>query len=307
MVFLHSLCTMHDEAGNIDRRRDGITISNFQLAIALSVLLHVAVLWQWQIQKPPLDDASPPPLTVKLQPIPGPPPAVVTPPQRRAIVPPVPPVPPAPPVAAPTPPPVARAPQTPPTPPRNAPPPVIAITPPAPKEAAPPPMRAPPAEDFAAYVEAQRRARGESPAVASPPAEDENARATRLAVANLATQKAQGVGYDPNRSDPNRSGGIFTMKNRGVDYAEFMFNGWHTDARRNLQQLVEVLKGNNENIELAVVRKMIEIIRANVQGDFQWRSHRMNKVVTLSARERDNAGLEEFMIREFFYNPRIGP
>jgi hypothetical protein len=76
---------------------------------------------------------------------------------------------------------------------------------------------------------------------------------------------------------------------------------------RDRQQLVEVRKGNNENIELAVVRKMIEIIRANVQGDFQWRSHRMNKVVTLSARERDNAGLEEFMIREFFYNPRIGP
>ena len=287
---------MHDEAGNIDRRRDGITISNFQLAIALSVLLHVAVLWQWQIQKPPLDDASPPPLTVKLQPIPGPPPAVVTPPQRRAIVPPVPPV------AAPTPPPVARAPQTPPTPPRSAPPSVIAITPPAPKEAAPPPMRAPPAEDFAAYVEAQRRARGESASASSAPAEDENARATRLAVANLATQKAQGVGYDP-----NRSGGIFTMKSRGVDYAEFMFNGWHTDARRNMAQLIEVRKGNHDTIEVATVRKMIEIIRANVQADFQWRSHRMNKVVTLSARERDNAGLEEFLMREFFYNPRIGP
>ena len=290
---------MHDEAGNIDRRRDGITISNFQLAIALSVLLHVAALWQWQIQKPPLDDASPPPLTVKLQPIPGPPPAVVTPPQRRAIVPPVPP---APPVAAPTPPPVARAPQTPPTPPRSAPPSVIAITPPAPKEAAPLPMRAPPAEDFAAYVEAQRRARGESASASSAPAEDENARATRLAVANLATQKAQGVGYDP-----NRSGGIFTMKSRGVDYAEFMFNGWHTDARRNMAQLIEVRKGNHDTIEVATVRKMIEIIRANVQGDFQWRSHRMNKVVTLSARERDNAGLEEFLMREFFYNPRIGP
>ena len=287
---------MHDEAGNIDRRRDGITISNFQLAIALSVLLHVAVLWQWQIQKPPLDDASPPPLTVKLQPIPGPPPAVVTPPQRRAIVPPVPPV------AAPTPPPVARAPQTPPTPPRSAPPSVIAITPPAPKEAAPLPMRAPPAEDFAAYVEAQRRARGESASASSAPAEDENARATRLAVANLATQKAQGVGYDP-----NRSGGIFTMKSRGVDYAEFMFNGWHTDARRNMAQLIEVRKGNHDTIEVATVRKMIEIIRANVQADFQWRSHRMNKVVTLSARERDNAGLEEFLMREFFYNPRIGP
>ncbi len=97
------------------------------------------------------------------------------------------------------------------------------------------------------------------------------------------------------------------MRSRGVDYAELMFNGWHTEARRNMAQLIEVRKGEHGNIELAVVRKMIEIIRANVQGDFQWRSHRMNRVVTLSARQRDNARLEEFMLREFFYNPRIRP
>jgi hypothetical protein len=277
-------------------RRGGITISNFQLAIALSVLLHIAVLWQWKMQKPLPDDVSPPPLTVKLEPLPGPPPSVATPPQHRA-----PPVVPSPPVPAP---PVARAPAPPqPAQPRRVPPPVAAL-PPMPGESAPPPMRAPPADDFATYVEAQRRARGEpaASAAAPAPAETENARATRLAVANLSMQRAQGAGYDP-----NRSGGIFTMKSRGVDYAEFMFNGWHADARRNMAQLVEVRKGDHGNIELAVVRKMIEIIRANVQGDFQWRSHRMDKVVTLSARQQDNAGLEEFLMREFFYNPRIAP
>ncbi len=282
---------MRDWADNKLYRRDGITISSFQLAIAFSVLLHLAVLWQWKMQKP-LPDLTPPSITVKLEPIPGPPPAIVVPPppQSRA-------APPAPPVARAPATPAPRAPAPPPAPP------VIATAPPVAGETAPPPappMRAPPAEDFAAFVEARRRARGEPSAAA--PAEDENARATRLAVANLSTAKAQGVGYDP-----NRSGGIFTMKSRGVDYAEFMFNGWHTDARRNLQQLVEVRKGGNENIELAVVRKMIEIIRANVQGDFQWRSHRMNRVVTLSARQQDNAGLEEFLMREFFYNPRIAP
>ena len=163
-------------------------------------------------------------------------------------------------------------------------------------------MRAPPAVDLAAYVEAQRRARGESPAASAQPAEDENARATRLATANLATPKAQGMGYDP-----DRSGGIFTIRRVGVDYAEFMFYGWHADARRDMAQLIEVRKGNHSDIQLAVVRKMIEIIRVHAQADFTWRSHRMNKVVTLSARQRDNAGLEEFMLREFFYNPRLAP
>ena len=282
---------MPDRPDDRRYRRDGITVSAFQLAIALSVLLHVAVLWQWKIQQPPLDDVSPPSLTVKLAPLPGTPPSVATPPQRRA----PPPVAPSLPVTAPP----VQAVQ-----PRGAPPPLIATTP-LPGESAPPPvpsLRAPPAEDFATFIEAQRRARGE-PSVAAPaPPETENARATRLAVANLSTQKAQGVGYDP-----NRSGGIFTLKSRGVDYAEFMFNGWHVEARRDMVQLIEVRKGNHGNIELAVVRKMIEIIRANVQGDFQWRSHRMNKVVTLSARQQDNAGLEEFMLREFFFNPRIAP
>ncbi len=97
------------------------------------------------------------------------------------------------------------------------------------------------------------------------------------------------------------------MKRKGVDYAEFMFHGWHADARRNMDQLVEVRLGGNSNIELAVVRKMIEIIRSHVQGDFTWRSHRMNRVVTLSARQQDTAALEEFMLREFFFNPRIAP
>lgn len=290
---------MYDRLESLLYRRDGITITSFQLAIALSVLLHLAVLWQWKIQKP-LPDLSPPSLTVKLEPLPGPPPSIATPPPRPAT----------PPIATKAPPPaadppVARAPPAPRSPAIPSAPPVIATAPPVASESVPPPappMRAPPAEDFAAFVEARRRARGEPSTAAPAPPEDENARATRLAVANLSTTKAQGVGYDP-----NRSGGIFTMKSRGVDYAEFMFNGWHTDARRNLQQLVEVRKGNHENIEVATVRKMIEIIRANVQGDFQWRSHRMNKVVTLSARQQDNAGLEEFLMREFFYNPRIAP
>ena len=45
---------------------------------------------------------------------------------------------------------------------------------------------------------------------------------------------------------------------------------------------------------------MIELIRRYYQGDFNWESQRLDRIVTLSARTEDNAGLEEFMIKEFF-------
>lgn len=163
-------------------------------------------------------------------------------------------------------------------------------------------MRAPPAVDFAAFIESQRRARGESPAATPQPAEDDNARATRQAVANLSTPKAQALGHDP-----SRSGGVFNVKRRAVDYAEFTFNGWHSEARRNWAQDITVRKGNHATIELAVVREMIDIIRKYEQGDFPWYSHRLRRTVTRSARLRDSAELEEFLMQEFFFNPRVAP
>ncbi len=288
--------------GDFQQRRDVVTIPTIGIAVVLSVLLHIALIWQWkfQLRLPVPEQEVSPPLTVKLEPLPGPPPAaalIVPPP--AAMHPPSRAVREVPPPAAVRPPP--RVPQ-------GSPPPVIALDPPAPGTAAPAepttpaPVRAPPAGDFASFLEAQRRARGEPATVASAPAEDANARATRLAIANLKSQKAQPMGFDP-----NRSGGVFQIKSKGVDYAEFMFYGWHADARRDLQQLVEVRKGNNSTIELAVVRKMIEIIRGYEQTDFRWQSYRLNRSVMLSARLRDNAGLEEFLMNEFFYNPRIAP
>jgi hypothetical protein len=49
-----------------------------------------------------------------------------------------------------------------------------------------------------------------------------------------------------------------------------------------------------------MVKRMIKLIREHYQGDFNWDSHRLNRVVNLSARPQDNAGLEEFMLMEFF-------
>ena len=64
-------------------------------------------------------------------------------------------------------------------------------------------------------------------------------------------------------------------------------------------QLIEVRKGNNPDIDIAVIREIISIIRRHESGDFSWYSKRTSKSYMLSARTRDNAMLEDFMMREF--------
>ena len=72
-------------------------------------------------------------------------------------------------------------------------------------------------------------------------------------------------------------------------------------------QIIEVRKGNNPDIRIAVVRKIIEIIRAHEPGDFVWVSRRNTRGVALSARLADNAALEDYMMREFFNGDQRQP
>ncbi|MEO7727888.1 MAG: hypothetical protein ABIS45_11595, partial [Burkholderiales bacterium] len=157
-----------------------------------------------------------------------------------------------------------------------------------------------------AYIEARRRARGDSAAppstgsaIDAPPAETDKARSDRIAAANLGTQRKQTFGYDP-----AQGGGVFQLVRVGYIDAEFMFFGWNRDIRRNTKQLIEVKKGNNADTRIAIVRKMIAIIREYEQEDFLWESQRLGRSLMLSARARDNAGLEDFLMREFFDDPR---
>lgn len=126
------------------------------------------------------------------------------------------------------------------------------------------------------------------------PVEDENTRANRIVAQNLGSQERLTFGYDP-----DRSGGVFQLQLVGYDYAEFTFIGWNKDIRRTTKQLVEVRKGNNSDIRIAVVRRMIAIIREQVQEDFLWESQVLG-YRTLSARVKDNKALEEFLMGEFF-------
>jgi hypothetical protein len=292
--------------------RDTVAIPLFWIVLVLSVLVHVAVL----LFVPPLRLALRPgidpdsPLAVELQPRPEAR-AAPTPVPQPKVVPPAPPTPRAPPPRAKVPPPQPRPAAPPAAMARPAPPapPAIARGQPAPEtKSAPLPAEpitpervAPPrAGDLASYIEARRRARGESasaamPSNAAPAQPDEEARRDAIVAQNLGLGRAPVFG-----GPPRQGGGVFQITRLYYSNAEFAFFGWNKDIRRNTHQLIEVRKGEHSDIKLAVVRRMIQIIRDHESGDFVWESDRLGRDVMLSARPADNAGLEDFLMREFF-------
>ena len=100
--------------------------------------------------------------------------------------------------------------------------------------------------------------------------------------------------------DPNNAGGLFQVREVNYDDAWFYFFGMDRDINRNAKQRIEVRRGQNADIRIAVVRKMIEIIRENVSGDFLWQSARLGRDVRMSARPADNAELEAFILHDIF-------
>ena len=168
----------------------------------------------------------------------------------------------------------------------------------------PPPLpapdnAAPPADmsEMVAAARARRRAEG-APVPEDPPANDAGAsKGDEVARANIARSIAQARG-------PRTSGGVFQITHKGVREAEFLFRGWDNDSRAAARQLVRVDAGPNGDVEEAIVRRMIQIIRERQSGDFSWNSYRLGRVVVLSARREDNAGLTDFLKQEFFSGGR---
>lgn len=94
--------------------------------------------------------------------------------------------------------------------------------------------------------------------------------------------------------------GVFQILSKSTRMASFSFRGWKPGANNSWRQVIEVDAGLGGDVELAIVRRMIELIRTHYTGDFSWDSHRVGHVVTLSARPKDSAELESFMMKEFF-------
>jgi type IV secretory pathway VirB10-like protein len=159
--------------------------------------------------------------------------------------------------------------------------------------------KAPPQEvDMQAYIDAQRKRRG-APAQTDQAEESEAARGNRNALANIAAINGRGG------QDPNETGGVFSVTNKTFSTADLKFRGWNPNFKRRWLTAVTVERGSEPDIETAIVKKMIELIRKEKTGDFEWESHRLNRVVTLSARPQDTRELMDFLFKEMFpeYKP----
>ncbi|MDV6342645.1 hypothetical protein R2083_13565 [Nitrosomonas sp. Is35] len=164
------------------------------------------------------------------------------------------------------------------------------------KTKAPPQPPADAPSDLSEYInqsKARRRAEGlfDTPDSA-PAATAKQLSADEIRMANIRR----------NLQNPGTSG-IFQILRIGPRTADFSFRAWTTGQSNPRLQTVHVEAGPDGNVELAIIRRMIQLIREHYKEDFNWESHRLHRVVVLSAREKDTAGLEEFLMREFFINP----
>ena len=169
-----------------------------------------------------------------------------------------------------------------------------------PVEAVPTPQAAAP-EDFSSRLAARQKQRAdaeaqerERQAQRGTPEQQDNERGKQAALANIASalHKA-GV-------EKENGGGLFKLEELGTHHAEFLFRGWKKEASRNWSQMIQVEQGSEPDIRVAVVKKMMAIIRQHTQEDFTWESQRLGRKINLSARPEDSAGLQQFLLREFF-------
>lgn len=181
--------------------------------------------------------------------------------------------------------------------------PATAVEPQPPPEPEPPvtrPMPVPTPNDFSSMVEARRAQRqANEQAMAR-----ENAAARAGERAPSADEAASAALSRNLKTLGNGSGGgtggVFKILYKGHRYAQYAFNGWKPTAANTWREVIDVDAGQGGDVELAIARSMIALIRKYYQGDFNWESHRLGRVVTLSARLEDTKGLEEFLVKEFF-------
>lgn len=100
---------------------------------------------------------------------------------------------------------------------------------------------------------------------------------------------------------PQGTNGVFQIVSVGDRTARYSFRGWKKDASSARREVIEVDAGPNSDVKREIVRSMIVLIRKYYKDYFNWESQRLERVVVLSARMEDNAGLEDFLIREFFW------
>jgi hypothetical protein len=276
------------------------------LGVIIMLLLHALVLWLiiYHQSDLPLPVQGSPEVETTLMLIPNTPKRAARPTRPSGVAEPAKPV--VKPVAKPQPPAPQRQATARPSRPKPAPEPAITLQPLI-RTLPPPEPAQPPADDFSSRLAARQQQRADAEAqerqtqsARGTPEQQDNERGKQAALANIASSlKAAGI-------EKESGGGLFQLRSVGAHNAEFLFRGWKKEAGRNWSQVLNVEQGSEIDVRIAVVKKMIEIIREHTQDDFTWQSQRLGKTITLSAKPADAAGLQQFLLREFFpdYSPR---
>lgn len=147
--------------------------------------------------------------------------------------------------------------------------------------------------DMAAYVKAQQAKRLNADAVAAQVNAEAAARERGPTEAQLRDERIK-------RNLKYGTNGIFEITSMGQRNATFAFRGWTNDYSVSKRQFYEVEAPSGQDVRLAMIRRMITLIREHYDGNFNWESQRLGRSVVQSARPEDNAGLEDFLMMEFF-------
>ncbi|PRC93371.1 hypothetical protein [Solimicrobium silvestre] len=160
------------------------------------------------------------------------------------------------------------------------------------------PVAAPPVVDTMSQIAAARERRRASEAEAAEQNSEAQAASNGPSENDIAMARIKANIQAANYSRKGTNG-VFQILRKGVQNGSFSFRGWTNDPRQSSHQTYEVDAGIGGDVKLAIIRKMIELIREHYTGDFNWESQRLGRVVPLSARPADNAGLEAFLMKEF--------
>lgn len=147
--------------------------------------------------------------------------------------------------------------------------------------------------DMAAYVKAQQAKRMDAEAQAAMINAEAAARERGPTEAQIRDERIK-------RNLKYGTNGIFEITSLGGRYATFSFRGWTDDYGSAKLQYFEVEAKGGEDVRLVMIRRMIALIREHYDGNFNWESHRLGRSVILSAKLEDSAGLEDFLMKEFF-------
>ncbi len=168
------------------------------------------------------------------------------------------------------------------------------IVPPEQAKLTPPPENVP---DMATLIKMRRRARNggaEVPQLPTP--EEEKAKALERARANI--MGAQGRTADGKLI---KGQGLITFTHKTFNTVDFTFRGYSSNSQRNSLRVFHVEQGSEKNVETAVAKKIIALMRERWgEDDISIESARTGRVSMQSTRKQDEKELQDYLMREFF-------